>query len=130
MRVIIAGGRDFDDYGKAHEALYRLFLAGRKPGVMPDLEIVGGGARGADELGKIFAEDWDFPYKEFCADWDKHGKSAGAIRNEQMAKYADMLVAFWDGESPGTKHMIQTALEYGLEVHVHRYELSDTGKVI
>ena len=45
------------------------------------------------------------------ADWDLDGKSAGFKRNVKMAEYADALVAFWDGESKGTKHMIETAKE-------------------
>jgi hypothetical protein len=57
----------------------------------------------------------------FKADWDKHGKAAGPIRNQQMAQEADGLIAFWDGKSRGTKDMIQKALNYGLETHVYRY---------
>jgi glycerophosphoryl diester phosphodiesterase len=54
----------------------------------------------------------------FPAEWDKYGKSAGYRRNEQMAQYAEVLVAFWDYNSPGTRHMINLAKQYNLEVHV------------
>lgn len=55
------------------------------------------------------------------ADWDLYGKSAGFKRNVQMAEYADALVAFWDGASSGTKHMIETAQKMGLDVRVKKY---------
>ena len=58
----------------------------------------------------------------FPADWDKYGKRAGYLRNVQMAEYADALLAFWDGESRGTKNMIDEALSRGLKVGVKRYD--------
>ena len=128
IRIIVAGGRDFDDYGKAQPSLSFIVAPFVEAGI--PVEIVSGGARGADALGEAFAKAWSIPCKVFPADWDKHGRSAGYIRNGEMAGYAHILVAFWDGKSKGTSHMIQTALRAGLEVHVYRYELSDTGKVI
>lgn len=61
------------------------------------------------------------PVIHFPANWDKHGKSAGHIRNAEMAKYADALVAFWDGKSKGTKGMIDYATRCNLRVKVVRY---------
>lgn len=112
MNVIIAGGRDFSDYARVLDAMDDFYFAG---------EIVSGGANGADALGERWAADHDRDIKRFPADWSKYGKSAGPIRNLEMALYADVLVAFWDGKSRGTKHMIDTALKHGLEVHVYRY---------
>ncbi|WP_276914036.1 DNA cytosine methyltransferase [Aneurinibacillus aneurinilyticus] len=60
--------------------------------------------------------------RQYVADWDKYGNSAGYIRNREMAQSADALMAFWDGKSPGTKHMIDLAKEYGLSVIVVRYD--------
>ena len=85
-------------------------------------EIISGAARGADNLGAVYAYDkgiflWTMP-----ADWVKHGKKAGILRNLEMAKHADALVAFWDGKSKGTKHMIQTAIDRGLYIKVIYYE--------
>ena len=57
------------------------------------------------------------------ADWDLDGKSAGFKRNVKMAEYADALVAFWDGESKGTKHMIETAKEKGLDIRIKHYHI-------
>lgn len=60
--------------------------------------------------------------KRFPADWGKYGKSAGVLRNKQMAEYADGLIAFWDGKSRGTANMIETAKGLGLRVRVARYD--------
>jgi hypothetical protein len=115
MKVIIAGGRDFDDYLTLNCEIDFLNNHYFK------LEIVCGGARGADTLAENYAKQLGLPVKVFPADWDKHGKSAGYLRNQQMAEYADMLVAFWDGKSKGTKHMIDLALIHKLETHVKFY---------
>lgn len=113
MRVVIAGGREFNDYELLREIC---------DGVIPVVpEIVSGGARGTDKLGERYAKEKGYDLKVFPADWGKHGKGAGHIRNKQMAEYGDMLVAFWDGESKGTKNMIDTSKRLGLIVYVHKY---------
>ena len=113
MKTIIAGGRNFNDYKLlVRECRKRLFEIS---------EIVSGCANGADKLGEKFANDYDVPIKKFPADWNKFGKSAGYIRNEEMAKYADALIAFWDGQSKGTKHMIDLAHKHKLNVTVINY---------
>ncbi len=129
VRIIIAGGRDFDDYEvlkkSVHDVIYDLVYDGRCSDYK--CEVVSGTARGADSLGEKFAVEKKFEVKRFPADWDTYGKRAGYIRNEQMAKYAvsdgcyGVLVAFWDGQSRGTKHMIDLANKHGLEVHVINY---------
>ena len=63
----------------------------------------------ADTLGKRYAEEHDIPVMSFPADWNKYKKAAGYIRNQEMAQHADALVAFWDGQSRGTKNMIEIA---------------------
>jgi hypothetical protein len=79
--------------------------------------VVHGDARGIDRAaGDIAAGTW--PVRKFPAAWDLHGKSAGPIRNREMANYADALIAIWDGESRGTKNMITTATQCGLKVFV------------
>ena len=122
-RIIIAGGRDFTDKKFMYTALDRLFRDFDDEMHMPimPLEIVSGTARGADALGADWATANWVRLKEFPADWDKYGKGAGYVRNEEMAIYANVLVAFWDGKSRGTKHMIDLAHKHGLEVHVYRY---------
>lgn len=121
-RVIIAGGRDFDDRSLLASVLMELFwIHGAYDDMDPEVEIVSGGARGADTLGEKEAQHYGLAVTTFPAKWDELGRYAGIARNKQMAEYADILVAFWDGKSRGTRNMIDTALEYGLTVHVYRY---------
>lgn len=100
-RIIVAGGRDYHDYPFVSKCLGFL-LSKLNP---KDVEIVEGGARGADALGKKFAEDNGYEFKTFKAYWDKFGKKAGPLRNEQMANYGTHLVLFWDGKSRGSNDM-------------------------
>lgn len=118
FKIIVAGGRKFDDYAVVDQWLSHLL----KEKSFEDVEIVSGGALGADSLGQRFAENNWIRVKIFRADWVKHGKSAGPIRNRAMAEYADALVAFWDGKSRGTADMIKVAKKKGLAVRVVRYE--------
>jgi hypothetical protein len=112
MRVIIAGSRDFNDYELLKKHCDCL-LQNQK-----EVEIVSGGARGADKLGERYASEKGYPLKKFPADWEKFGKSAGYKRNKEMAEYADSLIVFWDGISKGTKNMIGLASGRGLGVRV------------
>jgi hypothetical protein len=116
FRLIVAGGRDFNDAELLDEWVSRAIPRMTKP------EIVCGMANGADTLGEVWALDRGHWVKYFPAYWDKHGKKAGYLRNEEMAKYADALLAFWDGKSKGTKHMIDLAKKHNLKVKVVRYE--------
>jgi len=111
-KVIIAGCRDFTDY-----ALLRSFADESLAGVQ-DIEIVSGGAAGADALGERYARERGRSLKVFPAEWKKWGAAAGPIRNSRMADYADALIAFWDGRSAGTRDMIRKAEEKGLRVQV------------
>jgi len=121
MRLIIAGGRDFSDYprlaGVAKEVLHGLKRR--------NIEIISGTARGADKLGAQFAKAHQLHLTEMPADWQRFGKSAGYRRNEAMAEYAKqshgMLLAFWNGSSKGTYHMINLANKHGLRSVVIKY---------
>jgi hypothetical protein len=115
MKVIIAGSRDFSDYNLLCEKCDAI-LSNQK-----QVEIVCGMARGADLLGKKYAESRGYPVKEFHAEWDKLGKSAGIVRNIQMRDYADALICFWDGKSTGTAHMIKAAEVKGMKVRIIKY---------
>lgn len=115
MKTIIAGSRDIT----AFEILDQVMGYAYQEGIIVT-EVVSGGARGVDQLGEQWAKKMNQPLKIFPADWKTHGKVAGFIRNGEMAKYADALVAIWDGESKGTKHMITTAAKEGLKLFVYR----------
>jgi len=114
MKIIIAGGRDFNDYNKLKIVCDHTF---RK---LTAVEIVSGTARGADKLGEKYAKEKGYKIKRFAADWNKHGRSAGYIRNAEMAKYASVLIAFWNGDTKhsGTYHMINLAKKGGLKVKI------------
>lgn len=120
-RIIIAGSRQFNDYHKMLTELDNLGI--HLINSIDPIEIVSGHASGADTLGERFAKAYHYPLKIFPAEWDKYGRAAGPIRNEQMAKYAaeadrGMLIAFPIGESKGTRNMIKLAQQYGLEICV------------
>jgi hypothetical protein len=114
MKIIIAGGRNFNDYdylvASCDSVISSIEL---KEG--ETIEIVCGLAAGADKMGEAYAESRGYPVKYFPAQWHFFGNSAGYKRNVQMAEYADGLIAFWDGESRGTMHMINIAKEHNIE---------------
>ena len=115
MKIIVAGGRDFQNY----KHLEKVMDYYNKKGQVD--EIVCGGANGADYLGSVWANANGIKVEYMDADWKKFGKGAGPIRNKEMADYADSLVAFWDGESRGTKHMITTMEKLGKANVVYGY---------
>lgn len=111
MKTIIAGSREITDLQSVVDAI--------EASKIEITEVVCGGARGVDTLGKQWAEQHNIPVTTFPADWDRYGRSAGYRRNQQMGEYADALIAVWDGHSRGTKHMIDIALRLGLKrIHV------------
>jgi len=114
-KVVVAGGRTFTDYDLMKERLDKI-LEGKS-----NITIVSGTAKGADKLGERYAKERGYNIKRMPANWDKHGRSAGYKRNEEMAKVGDHVVCFWDGNSSGTKHMIDLARKYELVVDVIKY---------
>lgn len=122
FKVIIAGSRGFSNYKLLKEKCNEYLREKRKE---YNIIIISGGARGADTLGEKYAQDEGFSLEVFPANWNKFGKSAGFIRNEQMAEIADALIAFWDEKSHGTKHMIEIMENKKLLVRVVNYETSD-----
>lgn len=111
---IVAGSRTFQNYSLLCKELDKI-----KEQIG---EIVCGEARGADTLGCTYAYDNDIKVKEFPADWERYGKSAGFIRNDEMAAYADKAIIFWDGKSVGSKDMIDRMEKLGKEVRVIYYD--------
>jgi hypothetical protein len=100
LKVIIAGSRTITDYNVVARAVKASeFIIG---------EVVSGGAGGVDYLGEVYANKKGIPIRKFPAQWQEYGKSAGYRRNVDMAMYSDALIAIWDGESRGTRHMIVT----------------------
>ena len=112
MKTIIAGSRSISSYRLVSkiitQAAYEI------------TEIVSGHAIGVDQLGERFAKEKNLSIKLFIPNWKRYGKRAGILRNIQMAKYADALIAIWDGKSVGTKHMITVANQKNLRMFVHK----------
>jgi hypothetical protein len=112
VRTIVAGSRTVTEYNLVASA-----IAGAPWSLSV---IISGGAKGVDTLGEAYAHLHQLPLEIFNADWNKYGRAAGHMRNEEMAKNADALIAIWDGESRGTANMIETAKKYKLNLYVRQ----------
>ena len=112
MRTIIAGSRGITDPTLVRDAIAQSEFA--------VTHVLSGAARGVDRLAEAWAHAHTIPVTRFPADWTREGTRAGFLRNARMAVAAEALIAIWDGQSPGTRHMIQTAKDCGLRVFVFR----------
>ena len=120
-RIIVAGGRDFNNYILLSEAMDAVL----ERYTLSEVSIVSGCCQGADTLGERYAKEHGISVVRIPADWLAYGKAAGPIRNRKMAEYASegegVLVAFWDKASRGTASMIQLAEKYGLQTKIITY---------
>lgn len=122
MKIAIVGSRDFKDLETLRNILKDL------PKEFGRFTFISGGARGVDTLtekiidkmnaGK-FSEHQHHPKLIFKPDWDTYGKKAGFLRNQKIVQEADMLIAFWDGKSKGTKHSIDLAVQKGIPINIY-----------
>jgi hypothetical protein len=122
-RVIVCGGRDWSDVESVHSELRYLMSTNGTPMYV----IHGACPTGADAIADAWAKDpenanwgcYGVRLKRYPADWNKHGKSAGPRRNQQMADDgAELCLAFWDGASRGTLDMITRAAKAGIPVRI------------
>lgn len=109
MRVAIVGSRDFTDFEYLEKWVLRTLIHDIGVDDFRTLKIVSGGARGADTLAEMFAHRHNISTNIFPANWNKYGKKAGYLRNIEIVNNCDFLIAFWDGESKGTKMTIDIA---------------------
>ena len=116
MNIAIVGGRDFSDYTLLKESLLAYISIYR----VPD-NIVSGGAKGADTLATQFATEMGIPLLVFKPDYQKYGRGATLIRNTQIIENAEVVFAFWDGESKGTKDSITKAKKLQKELYIISY---------
>ena len=85
------------------------------------IEIISGGARGADSYGEAYADYHHIKKTIFPAEWDKYGKKAGYLRNIDIIKNCDVCIAFWDGESRGTSHDLDLCVKYNKICYVYNF---------
>jgi len=115
ISIAIVGSRDFNDY----DALVKFI---KEKINLKDVEsVISGGARGADSLAERFAYNFKFKTIIFKPDWNKHGKKAGFLRNILIIENADVVFAFWDGESRGTLLSINLAKEQNKKLYVYTF---------
>ena len=115
MKVAIIGSRNFNNYKKLKTILSRIHS-------QKEIKcIVSGGAKGADSLGEQWADENRIEKLIFLPDWNKHGKQAGFIRNVDIVKNADFVIAFWDGASKGTQHSINLCKKMNKQCFVINY---------
>lgn len=126
MKVLVCGGRDYSNYEYVRNVLYAICdefglwtVPDEHGNKLPTVEIIHGGARGADSCADQFAVVNWCKFQEFKADWAKHGKAAGPMRNQQMLEEGkpDLVVAFPGGV--GTADMVRRAKK--ANVPVRRY---------
>ena len=105
MKLIIAGSRRFTDSQHLCQVL--------APDRQRITQVLTGGTRGTDRLGYRWAVKHVVKHRLFRADWERYGRAAGVHRNHEMAMAGDVLLACWDGQSPGTAHLIQCMRRLG-----------------
>ncbi len=116
MKLAIIGSRTFNNYEILKEEVSK-FVNPNEISL-----IVSGGAKGADTLGERYAKEHNIDTKIFLADWNKYGKSAGFIRNHDIIKNCDSVIAFWDGKSKGTAHSLNIATKNNKNIKIIRCE--------
>lgn len=125
IRLLIAGSRTFTDYQTLKEITDAAIREIKEKYRHTRIVIVTGGADGTDEAAIHYALKSGYPYKVFLPDWKQYGRAAGPIRNKEMLNYIlegiPYLLAFWNGESRGTKNMINITEKAGVPITVVRY---------
>ena len=125
LNIVIAGGRDYRNYKNLEEFVDKIIKDMNHE--YKTVTIISGMAQGADMLGVQYSIEHKYALLKFPANWQLYGKRAGFIRNKQMLDYLaesqdnGMVIAFWDGQSSGTKHTIYTAREMKIPCFVCKY---------
>lgn len=110
MRVLVCGGRDYQDHSRVYEVLNKLHREAEID------VIIEGGAQGADRFASFWAVDHDVHFERFQADWENQGSFAGPMRNKRMLEEGepDLVIAFPGGR--GTADMVKKARKAGVQV--------------
>lgn len=111
--IAIVGSRSFNDYEFLKKEVDKITYD-----ITDEIKIISGGARGADSLAEKYANERNLKVEVIKPDWQKYGKIAGMLRNSDIIVCADIVIAFWDGKSPGTKDSINKAKKLNKKVIV------------
>lgn len=114
ISLAIVGSRHFSDKVLFEKSILELIVNQN----INIKKIISGGAKGADSLAEKYASENRISMHIFFPDWDTYGKAAGRIRNRKIVESCDYLLAFWDGQSSGTKSSIDIAKELGKSVSI------------
>jgi len=122
QKLAIVGSRSITDRNFVRRILnYYKFIFGNP------IKVISGGAKGIDTIGEEWANSLDIETQIFLPDWDKYGKSAGFIRNEDIIKNCDVCLAIWDGESNGTKNDFDLCEKYNKELLIFNMKEFNSG---
>ena len=116
IKLAIVGSRTFNDLNMFYKLIQMIKV------YYNIIQIISGGARGADTIGEKYADDNNISKLIFKADWKKYGKKAGFIRNVDIIENCDLCLAFWDGESHGTKHDIELCEKMNKQCMVYNFK--------
>lgn len=116
MNITIGGCRDFDDYD-----IFKKFVGEcvKSINTPEKVIILSGHCSGADEMAERFAKECGLALEIFPAEWKKYGKAAGPKRNKEMVEKSDIIIAFWDGKSKGTKNLIDLAKKKDIQIKIY-----------
>lgn len=125
MKILICGSRTAIKYNDLKELVQDcvLLMALTKK---DKVTLISGGARGADKMAERVAKELELEIEVVRAEWDKHGKAAGMIRNNKMIEMGpDLIIACWDGKSKGTNHTIEMSKRKGIAVKIIQEKILD-----
>lgn len=118
--IAVVGSRDYTDVNAIYTNLKYLTDKLIEHGVikcLTDVVIISGKAKGVDSIGRQFGIDNDMTTINILPDWDQYNKRAGFLRNENIIRHANRVVAFRLNNSRGTSNSIQHAVTYGIPCH-------------
>lgn len=127
--ILVAGSRNYYNYSEFKNVMD---YTNNKYHI---IEIISGGARGADSLAERYAKENNIPIKVFPANWDMYGKTAGFIRNTEMHNYLQnfkdrMCICFWDGQSHGTVHNFKLCKNNNTKLVCYNFKLHKVVEVL
>lgn len=117
FKVVIGGCREFEDYAVFCESVDIFLSELKKRGTIC---ILSGTCRGVDKMGERYAAERGYTVQRYPAEWGKYGRSAGPRRNREMVDDADFVIAFWDGESAGTRSLVEYTKRVGKPLRIKK----------